>query len=754
MADDNIDEQAPEKPLAMAEDAPDPADAPPKPLELPEDVVNLVPALLEMGKTDQKIDDFIRKDLPKQIVDEFDEDWEARKKWFDKRAQEMKLFLGELEEKEEPFKNCANMHVPVIQERVLRLAHRTYAELFRDRMPMFEAIPMSDDPKDKERARLVELHQNWQFQKEVLGFKQYVRRALLEFYNHGECVFHSYRDFDTDRNAHEFLSSSDFVYPYTSTPPLVDMSDVPRKTKILRKYKRQLRKMQRLGIWAQVEEVIKRSDEGSFDDEIEKKVREVVDAYEGKDKTEARKDAPYALLEYHGWTTLPGQDDDIPIRAVVDYRTKTVLALFKREYDDPDDRIRFDRESQEYAQYLADTKLYAEGLMREQQLLQQLQQPGVDPMESQLVAEQVQRQSPPQPQAPPWVEFGEDGMPKPPKPCRQKTIEQFSHAACIENPQGSHGLGIGQALMPYQEAANILLNQFVDAGTLANSSTMFLHEAVRLPPGVKTISPNRIHRVRGIPIDMMEKAFFRLKADPANQQLLTAIDKQIEAADGVASAPDVLSGEREAQETFRGQSGRLEQAVRQLTVFATNVVEMFGNVVKNNALLNFQHLDESKTLVVIEPRYQQGQKITVGREMYRDDYYILFTADLRFVSQAQRIAEKDDILGMLTKGIPPQIASIIFKPQMFAAVVRDCLTVRAAQNLLQYVLTDEEIAAKLAAPPPMPGGPPGMPGAPPPGSGGPVPPSIPTGQTTKAPGAQPPQTRVQQGVPAEAAPSK
>jgi hypothetical protein len=752
MADEIIDEQEPEQyAQAMDEGMPDPADAPAKPIELPEDAVNLVPVLLEMGKTDKKIDEFVRKDLPKQIVDEFDEDWKSRESWFEKRAEEMKLFLGQLDDKEEPFKNCANMHVPVIQERILRLVHRTYAELFRDRMPMFEAIPMSDDPADKERARLVELHQNWQFQKEVRGFKQYVRRALLEFYNHGECVFQSYRDFEDDVNAHEFLSSSDFVYPYTSTPPLVDMSDVPRKTKILRKYKRQLRKMQRLGIWAQVDDVIKQNKEGSFDDEIEKKTREVVDAYEGKDKSEARNDAPYALLEYHGWTTLPGQEDETPIRAVVDYRTKTLLALFKREYDDPDDRIRFDRESQEYAQYLADTKLYAEGLMREQRLLQQLQQPGVDPVESQLVAEQVQRQSPPQPAPPRWIEYDDDGIPKPPKPCRQKTIEQFSHAACIENPQGSHGLGIGQALMPYQRAANILLNQFVDAGTLANSTTGFLHEAVRLPPGVKTISPNHFHRIRGIPIDMMEKAIFRLKADQANPQLLAAIDKQIEAADGVASAPDVLSGEREAQETFRGQAGRLEQAVRQLTVFATNFVEMFGNVVKNNALLNFQHLNELKTLVVVEPRYQQGQKITVGRELYRDDYHILFTADLRFTSQAQRIAEKDDILGMLTKGIPPQLASIIFKPQMFAAVARECLTVRSAQNLLQYVLTDEEIAQKLAAPPPMPGGPqPGQPAGP----GGPVPTAIPTGQTNKAPGAQPPQTRVQQGVPVEAAPSK
>lgn len=83
------DQQEPEQDSQEITDTPDPADAPAKPLEIPEDVVNLVPVLLEMGKTDKKVDDFIRKDLPNQIVDEFDEDWEARKTWFDNRAEEM-----------------------------------------------------------------------------------------------------------------------------------------------------------------------------------------------------------------------------------------------------------------------------------------------------------------------------------------------------------------------------------------------------------------------------------------------------------------------------------------------------------------------------------------------------------------------------------------------------------------------------------------------------------------------------------------
>jgi len=758
-------EQPTEEQLPQQEEELPPSQATSKELNLPDDVVNLVPTLLEIGKTDTDIDNFIRKDLPAQICEEFDEDWEARKGWFEKRAERMKLFLGELEPKEEPFANCANMHVPIIQERVLRLAHRVYAELIpqpQQRMVMFTAIPASTDPGEKERTDIITLFENWQFQKDCPGFKQNIRRSLIEFFNHGECTFHSFRDVDTDKNVHEFLSADDFVYPYTSKPPSVDMSDVPRKTKILRKYKREIRRMQAKGLWAQVDEMLKQHAQDSFDEEIDEKVKKVLDAYHGDDKTERTKDVPIVLLEYHGWAKFPHQEDDTPIRVVLDYKTKTVLALFKREYDDPEDRIRFDKQHAEFDQYTQNMSLFTQGLKNERALLERIKQPDVHPADGMLVAQQTINQSPPQPTPPPWMEHDEGGMPKPPEPCKQKVIEQFSHAICIEAPQGSHGLGIGQALLPYQAAANILLNQFVDSATLANSTTAFMHEAVRLPPGMKSISPNRITRVRGVPIDMMEKAIWKLKSDPANPQLLDGMKTQIEAADGVASAPDVLSGERAPQETFRGQAGRIEQAVRQLTVFASNYVEMLSNVEKQNAVLNFQHLDGTKIMAVLDPRMQQMRDIKVSRDLYRDDYTIIFAADLRFASQAQRISEDDDVLGMLTKAFPPQLATLVFKPQIFAQAARNCLTSRQKFDMLAYVNSDQDIEAKIQqqSMQPPPGAPPGAPhpgappGAPPPHQGGPVPPAVPSGHATTAPGAQPPQTRVQQGVPAEAAPSK
>jgi hypothetical protein len=139
--------------------------------------------------------------------------------------------------------------------------------------------------------------------------------------------------------------------------------------------------------------------------------------------------------------------------------------------------------------------------------------------------------------------------------------------------------------------------------------------------------------------------------------------------------------------------------------------------------------------------------IRLRREFYRDRIDIIFSADLEFKSQAARVAEADDIVGLMTKGFPPAIAEIIFPPQAFAEAARNALRARGAHSILAMVNSDEEIKAKMQQKAMVP--PPGA--QPPPGGKGPTP-AVPTGQPGGPPGAQPPQTRIPPSVAPQGAP--
>jgi hypothetical protein len=718
---------------------------------LPDNVINLLTFMLRKG---DKYKIFVEKTLPEQIEKHITEDLDGRSGWIEPRAERMKLWLGNLEPKAEPYANCANMHLPILLERTLRLESRIWAQIFRDGQPVFSAQPSSAISKDT--AEIVTKHQDWQFRKEIPDFPSHVHCGLMEFIRDGDVVFFSTRDQENGVNRHVHLSVDEFIYPYTRRSMAPDMSDVPHKTRVMFLYRRDLLKMQSLGIYEQVDKVLAHG-KGSFESEDAEIIKETTDRFEGVDPTAHTSDAPYRIYEYYGWAKIPGADE-IPVRVAMDAKSKVILGIFSRYYDDPKDRARFDKQSQEFDTYQASVAQHAHAMGLESQLLSTLQHPSVPQDESLAVAQQVQKDRPPPPVPPQWMESDETGLPKPPKPCKQKIIEPFSHGCCIWNPDGSHGLGVGMLLVPFQMQANIALNQFIDQATLSNSFTGFIHKMVKLPTGTTTINPNELVTVDGIPPDGVEKAFFQWRPPPANQQLLEAVTLAQESADGVSSAPDVLSGEKSGDETYRGQATRVEQAVQQLSVFAANFILVLSQVAKNNALLNYQFLPDEQLQDVMDPATQQMQQVKIGRDMYKDDFNIIFSADLSFASEAARKAEADDVLGMLTKAIPPQLAPVIVPPTIYAEAVRNCFRARGLYAMASMVYSDEVIQQRFAAqsaPPPgaQPGGPPAPgahPGAPP-QAADPHAPSIPTGTPNQAPGAQPPQHTILPGTPAQAA---
>ena len=721
-------------------------------LQLPDNVVNLVPFLLEQGAAPggEKIKKYLEETLPEQISADFEEGMKGREGWMEKRRVRMKLWLGAIDEKKEPFKNCANMHDPIMLSRCLRLSARTFAEIFKQGQPILTAQPNSR--LTEERAQTVTKHMNMQLRKECPSFPRHVQRGLHEFFRDGDTVFYSYRDTERNVNVHEHLSPEEFVYPYAIKSVEPDMSDLPWKVVIRHYRKRDLQRMAKSGFISkeQVEKVIK--DKGTYEDGVDHPVRDEANAHEGVDRKDFTRDVPYTCLEYHGWSCLPGQDEDIPVRVLMAQEKQIVLGMYQRYYDDPVDKPRFDQQSQEHQQFHQALMTYSQLIKREDDVLQRIQQPDVPPEEAQAIAQQVQQQRPMPPIKPQWMsEQGDE-----PKPCRQKVIEPFSHAVCIENPDGSFGLGIGSLIEPHNMAANIMLNQAIDQGTIANGGLTFIHSLCKLPPGVTSIEPGKLNVIDGIPLDTMAKGIFQLNLPQPNPMLLQGVNMQHEAADAVSSAPDVLSGEKEGDETFRGQATRVEQAVKQLTVLAGNFMLAMTQIAKNTALLNFQFLPDAQDLDVPNPITDKPEAITVGRDLYKDDLDLTFSADLTFTSRAAKIAEKDDLLGMVTKGIPPQLASMIFGPQLaviVGAIVRDCLVARGAGDIAALMPSAQQIQqAQSAAQQQAQMRPPGAPGAPPPG--GPAPhPSVPTGQPTNTPGAQPQRTQIPPSVAREAAPA-
>lgn len=608
-------------------------EAPVEFLEYDENDSNLVDAFSRSEEGREELEKLARK-----VIRHFDLDWDSmdgyRKKW----KEIVKLYEGKLPKKDWPWEHCANAHVPILLENIGRLASRLRAEMFGDFSNVVGVLPLGKD--DEKIADILSAHDNWQFRNEIPDFPRQVDRAIMMFL-FGDVVIESYRDESRDENRHEVLTPDEFVAPFTFVSTRPDMSDLPRYTRVRRLHEHDLEAM--ADTWANVDEVIK-AGTTSWDAGPEMPTREAVAEHQKQDIPS--EEGVYVILDYKGWLRLPQQDKSRWCRVIVDHATHKVLWLGFYDEVDWRDQKRFERESAEMASFMQQLGAYE--AQRDQVALdnkmsivalEESKRAGLPAPESDLIRAEMPPEIGPEPLPPEWS----DGGYADPKPPKRVPISMLAHGVCLENLVGTVGLGVGEVLADYTKAANTALSQFTDAATLANAPaflTTFNLKNHKWRPGYFT-------KVDGMAGGELAKNIFPLQTSPGNTQLLDLVDRFQAYGQSAAQAPDVLSGDPgKSGETFRGISARIEQATKNLSVYASRLSVVFEQVYINNARLNAIFMPIDRLVVLMNDRALEWQELHVGRALYQRDYKVEFRADMKFTSEAQRIEEANQLIGL------------------------------------------------------------------------------------------------------------
>lgn len=659
--------------------------------------------------------------LLKKIADKVCRDADVARdgseEWRRKRADTLKLLVGDVGQKDFPFVGCANVHVPLLLERILRMTNNVISEVFPDDRRICVVEPTG--PDDYDTAEILTAHANWQIRNELTDFIPQMHRAVMEFFLSGTVVAHSWYDPVRRRNRHDVLTPDEYLLPYVFTSVEPDMSDMPYKIRLVEKYKGELELLRDSGEWSNVDKVLaQEAPDQSSDD---KPSREVGQKHEGIYPGERDPHAPFRFYDYHGTCRLPGQDRDRPICAIVDRTTKQIVKLYIDEEEDWRDRARFDEQQREYEQYVTDMQQFQQVQAKEQELRARLSAPDIMPEEAQSIMAELDSDpvgDPPEP--PPWMQNGQG-----PTPIRKVPVQPFSKGVCIENLNGAMGLSFGMILGEYNVMANEAANRYYDAATLGNCWSLITSGQTDLDKGVIPFGPGKVIRLQGV--NDLDKAIKELKPAGANPQLLDMVRMAAEWGDGVTVSGIVSGQPGKSGETFRGVATRAERAVIPLTVAASKFLSFLAQVMRNNARLNALFLPDEDVIAVNDHTRPEG--ITVGRGMYLRNYKVTFTADVRFLSDAQRIAEADEVLAMIN-AMPPlqQNSALVYH------AVKKALEARHQNDLIPMLGPPPPPPMEpMVTIPPMPpeGMPPGAPGemipgeAPPPGDG--APPAMPPG---------------------------
>jgi hypothetical protein len=671
---------------------------PPPPLTYDQNSPNLVPAF---SKTDEGLA-FLRK-IAKKVLREHRSAWDSTEEYRANMNANWDIFRGTLKPKDPPYTKMANAHVPIMFEAITRLYFRARAELFGDWQNVMGVQPVG--PDDKEVARILTLHGNWQIRNQIPDFKRQMYRGLLTYIVVGDVTTHSYYDKSKRRNVHEVLTPNDFTVPFLYTSVQPDFSDCPFKSKILKMYRHEVQRMR--DDWFDIDKVLERKPPAVSDDPVDESRIELA-ATQGEDLPDDVKHLPYKFVSHVGYCEMPGDDYDRQYLAIVDMTTETIVKLMVFEEEDWQDRARFEQESMELDQYRQASMTYQQMIpeveAREQQLQMMMQDPMHDPAEVAHIQEALaQAPLPPPPPPPKWTlaegeEVNPDDPLTAPRPTRWVPIEMFTHTVNVEPIFGSLGLGLGMLEADLNRAANVALSQFTDSATLANIWSIITTD-IEFAEEFE-ISPGKHNKAIGLSPEQLHKSIYELKPSVANPQMMELVNFMTQFAQSSAQAPQVLSGEPgKSGETYRGIATRIEQATKQLSESTRGYGDgtVLG-VLKNNAKLNAIYLPDEEIIQINNHKIGTVEEITVGKALYQRDYRVELRADLRFTSDAQRVQEADEALSLAVT-VPALANNLSFWWQ----ACKNCLEARNQWELLQRLGPEPPPPAFFGGPTPMPG---------------------------------------------------
>jgi hypothetical protein len=248
----------------------------------------------------------------------------------------LELLGLKIEERTEPWPGACGVYHPLLSEAIVKFQSETIMETFPAAGPVKTSILGQETREKVEAAQRVKEDMNYQLTEVMVEYRPEHERMLWGLGLSGNAFKKVYFDPNLGRQVSLFVPAEDIVVPYGAS----SLETSERVTHVMRKTKNELRKLQVMGFYKDVE----LDDPTDTLDEIEKKIAEQMGF-------KASQDDRYKLLEMHVYLDLPGYEDKdekgketgiaLPYVVTIEKGTETVLAI-RRNYhaDDPNKQKR------------------------------------------------------------------------------------------------------------------------------------------------------------------------------------------------------------------------------------------------------------------------------------------------------------------------------------------------------------------------------------------------------------------------------
>jgi chaperonin GroES len=177
-----------------------------------------------------------------------------------------------------------------------------------------------------------------------------------------------------------------------------------------------------------------------------------------------------------------------------------------------------------------------------------------------------------------------------------RATEYFTKYSFIPAPDGSiYDLGFGILLGSLNESVSTLVNQLIDAGTMATTAGGFLGRGAKMRGGSYTFAPLEWKRVDATGDDL-RKSIFPLPVREPSMVLFQLLNLLVNYTERISGSTDIMVGENIGQNTPKGTADQLvEQGSKIYSAIFKRVWRAMKEEFKKCYLLNAVYLPDRQT---------------------------------------------------------------------------------------------------------------------------------------------------------------
>lgn len=218
-------------------------------------------------------------------------------------------------------------------------------------------------------------------------------------------------------------------------------------------------------------------------------------------------------------------------------------------------------------------------------------------------------------------------------------VNYWTKYTFMPNPDGgSYDVGLGLLLNPINETINTVLNQMLDAGTLANTGGGFVGSGLKMKGGAAKFAPGEFKPVDNAGSKIAD-SIYHMQFPGPSPVLFQLLGTLIEAGKDISSVKDILTGEQQVNQTATTTLALIEQGLKAFTAIYKRVHRSLKQEFAKLFRLNRLYLNPTDYY-----RFQDKSEPIYLEDYQGDDTDVAPVSDPNLVSDAQELARAEALM--------------------------------------------------------------------------------------------------------------